>query len=126
MAHELTLYDAAYVELAVRRQIPLASRDQSRTVPRTGSVSPCARPMPATMGRVVLSGSPFRQQPDPSRRQFRGNFPDVLRSGGVCVREKWAGLEACHAWSGLGENGGDAKWRVWTSNRASECGHFQH
>lgn len=29
MAHELTVYDAAYVELAVRRQIPLASRDQS-------------------------------------------------------------------------------------------------
>ncbi|MFN7935770.1 MAG: type II toxin-antitoxin system VapC family toxin [Bryobacteraceae bacterium] len=27
--HELTVYDAAYLELAVRKQIPLATRDQS-------------------------------------------------------------------------------------------------
>ena len=31
MEHELTVYDAAYLELAVRKQIPLASRDQSLT-----------------------------------------------------------------------------------------------
>ena len=29
MEHELTVYDAAYLELAVRKQIPLASCDQS-------------------------------------------------------------------------------------------------
>ena len=29
MEHKLTVYDAAYLELAVRKQIPLASRDQS-------------------------------------------------------------------------------------------------
>jgi len=28
MEHQLTVYDAAYLELAVRKQIPLASRDQ--------------------------------------------------------------------------------------------------
>lgn len=27
--HELTVYDAAYLDLAVRKQIPLATRDQS-------------------------------------------------------------------------------------------------
>jgi predicted nucleic acid-binding protein len=26
-AHELTVYDAAYIELAIRRQLPLASND---------------------------------------------------------------------------------------------------
>jgi predicted nucleic acid-binding protein len=32
LEHELTVYDAAYLELAVRKQIPLASRDQSLTL----------------------------------------------------------------------------------------------
>jgi predicted nucleic acid-binding protein len=32
LEHELTVCDAAYLELAVRKQIPLASRDQSLTL----------------------------------------------------------------------------------------------
>jgi len=27
----------------------------------------------------------------------------VVRSGGVCLREKWAGLGVCHAWSVSGK-----------------------
>lgn len=31
LEYELTVYDAAYLELAIRKQIPLASRDQTLT-----------------------------------------------------------------------------------------------
>jgi len=43
----------------------------------------------------------------------------VVRSGGVCLREKWAGLGVCHAWSGLGLR---RRWEVESLAGESDLG----